>query len=376
MTKLKRHRDLLSGEKLIAAVTDVHQSVQVVEDKVNTLSRHLQHLYLVDDEEISLRHREDLVRKRQFVLSKLDPPDYLYDLEKASNERHDPTSGDWLLADTTFGIWADVTTMEPRDLYLNGIPGSGRFQYLKSHIIFYPISLLTRTCLGKTIATSRVVQHLQQLRASGGNTNVGGFVLLYFFFKHHQHDKRTFVAMLLSFLSQTLFQDEVLLDLIHKRCTLADQQKIRSESLLRELAKLVLQAQRRCFIVVDALDECDGDQLGKPEDAQGIVIDWLESLREHQNGSKPSDRCIRLLISGQRNGVLDQRLKHWPAIRLDSSSSHMNDIKMYCEAKRLQIRQEFDALEDIENISLDIIRRVTSRAKGRRRTDPTFLLTS
>jgi len=197
-----------------------------------------------------------------------------------------------------------------------------------------------------------------------------------FFFKHHQPDKRTFVAMLLCFLSQTLYQDEVLLDLIYERCVLADQQKIRSASVLCELVELVLQAQRLCFVVVDALDECEGDQLGKLEGTQGKVIDWLESLRKHQASSEPSDRCIRLLISGQRNGVLDERLQHWPAIKLDSSPSHMNDIKTYCEIERIRIRQEFDAVEDIEKISWDIIRRVNSRAKGGRRTDPTSLLTS
>ena len=170
--------------------------------------------------------------------------------------------------------------------------------------------------------------------------------------------------MLLSLLSQTLFQDEVLLDLIYQRCILADQQKIRSVSLLRELVELVLQTQSRCFVVVDALDECAGDQAVKPEDAQGQVIDWLESLRKHEASSEPSDRCIRLLISGQRNGLLDERLKHWPAIQLDSSLSHMNDIKTYCEVESLRIQEEFDIVEDIENIRLDIIRRVNSRAKG------------
>jgi hypothetical protein len=209
-----------------------------------------------------------------------------------------------------------------------------------------------------------VVQHLKQLRASG-QANGSGFVLLYCFFNHHRPDKRTFVAMLLSFLSQILFQDEVLIDVIYQRCIQADQQKIRSVSLLRELVELALQAQRRCFVVVDALDECDEDQLGKPQAAQGKVIDWLESLRGQEAGSEPSDRCIRLLISGQRNGVLDERLKHWPAIQLDSSRSHMDDIKTYCEVESLQIRDQFDGVENLENIRLDIIRRVTSRAKGK-----------
>jgi hypothetical protein len=170
--------------------------------------------------------------------------------------------------------------------------------------------------------------------------------------------------MLLSFLSQILFQDEVLIDVIYQRCIQADQQKIRSVSLLRELVELALQAQRRCFVVVDALDECDEDQLGKPQASQGKVIDWLESLREQEAGGEPSDRCIRLLISGQRNGVLDERLKHWPAIQLDSSHSHRADIKTYCEVESLQIRDQFDGVENLEEIRLDIIRRVTSRAKG------------
>jgi hypothetical protein len=57
-------------------------------------------------------------------------------------------------------------------------------------------------------------------------------------------------------------------------------------------------------------------------------------------------------------------LKHWPAIQLDSSRSHIDDIKTYCEVESLQIREQFDGMEKLENIRLDIIRKVTSRAKG------------
>ena len=225
------------------------------------------------------------------------------------------------------------------------------------------LRLLLKPASGKTIVTARVVQHLKQLRASG-QANGSGFILLYFFFNHHQPNKRTFVAMLLSFLSQMLFQDEVLIDLIYQRCVQEDQQKIRSASLLRELVELALQAQRRCFVVVDGLDECDEDRPGKSQTTQGKVIDWLESLRGREADSELNDRRIRLLISGQRNGVLDERLKHWPAIQLDSSRPHMDDIKTYCEAESLQLREEFKGVENLENIRLDIIRRVTSRAKG------------
>ena len=107
------------------------------------LSRQLQKKYLVDDQEVSRRHREDLAWKRQSVLSKLDPPDYHYDLEKALKQRRDPNSSDWLLVDTTFRKWTDMSTVESRDLYLNGIPGSGKLFFLafKAYNIL-PISLL------------------------------------------------------------------------------------------------------------------------------------------------------------------------------------------------------------------------------------------
>lgn len=212
------------------------------------------------------------------------------------------------------------------------------------------------------------MRHLEQLQERRReNTNGPPVLLLYFFFKHLKPDKRGFVAMLLSLLSQAVFQDEVLLDIVYQRCTQADQTKVRSVSLLRELAELVLGAQNMCFVVVDALDECAGDQSVTAEVAQGQVIDWLESLMRAaqpahpEASSEPSDRCMRLLISGQRNGLLEERLRHWPTIQVDASLSHMNDIKSYCEAESLRVQKRFGAPEDVR---LDIVDRVTSTAKG------------
>ena len=109
----------------MAAIAAVEGSVQAVADTLDDLSRQVQRLHLDNDEEKALRHREDLHRKRQFVLSKLDPPNYASDLEKAVNERAKSTSGHWLLTDAEFRQWADVATGGRRALYLSGIPGTG-----------------------------------------------------------------------------------------------------------------------------------------------------------------------------------------------------------------------------------------------------------
>ncbi|KAK4096487.1 hypothetical protein N658DRAFT_349286 [Parathielavia hyrcaniae] len=78
------------------------------------------------------------------------------------------------------------------------------------------------------------------------------------------------------------------------------------------------------------------------------VIDWLESLMVASNSAGPveagvqsDERCIRLLISGQRNGSLDARLKHWPAIQIDTSAAHMSDIEAHSTAISLQIQKRF-----------------------------------
>lgn len=208
-----------------------------------------------------------------------------------------------------------------------------------------------------------MVKHLQQLRESDRR-----FSVLYFFFKHHHPDKQDFSALLLSLLTQAILQDEVLLDLVYRRLILAGQQKVRSVSLLCDLVELALKSQSVCFVVVDGLDECIGLDTMTPEDAQDEVINWLEALivtstsdNTVGNDSQQDNRCTRLLISGQRNGVLEERLKSWPAIQVNSSFAHMGDIGAYSEAKAQQIQQKFGIDESLRS---DIVRKINARALG------------
>jgi hypothetical protein len=223
---------------------------------------------------------------------------------------------------------------------------------------------LTSVPIGKTIIASQVSMYLQRESIQNGNRR---FSVLYFFFKHHQPEKQTFVAMLLSFLAQLVLQDEVVLDLVYQHLKDISQQKARSVSQLRRLANLALKTQSFCFVIVDGLDECVGPS-ANPEDTQGEVIDWLESFVttegtgiDEASDGEPNDRCIRLLISGQRNGYLEERLSHWPPIQIDSSRAHMNDIETYSEAKTVEIRQRFGIDEATR---LDIAIKVNSRAIG------------
>lgn len=128
-SKMKRHRDLLSDEKITATIFEVQDMRESMEDKLQELSRRLQQLHLSTDEDKVLQQRERLDKRREFVFSKLGAPDYQSDFERASKERHETPSGDWILNNDTYQKCINAASMEYNTLYLNGIPGTGEWLF-------------------------------------------------------------------------------------------------------------------------------------------------------------------------------------------------------------------------------------------------------
>ncbi|KAK4209150.1 hypothetical protein QBC37DRAFT_378333 [Rhypophila decipiens] len=338
---LKKYRDLISDEQITATILEVQELGQSMEERMDELSRQLEHLQVDVDQSFAMRHREQLDKKRQFVLSKLDPPAFKADFERASKERRGTPSGSWILDNVTFQDWTDVTCSKHQTLYVNGSPGTG-----------------------KTIFASWVIEHLKKMQATSQETG-RDISLVYFFFKHSQPNKRTLTAFLLSAICQLLFQDEVLLDIIYQRCLSVDQQKVDSELLLRELAAIAVASQRLCYLVIDGLDECLGDSTISNKEAQEELIDCVESMGSEGDaeGSEAADRSIRLLVCAQRNGNIEKRLALYPSIQLELVDAHLRDVERYAELKGFLIQQKFTKIIDEEGRK-DIVKRVCSGAKG------------
>lgn len=133
LASLKRHHDLLADEKITATILeirDLDQPVQPLEDKLDGMSRRLEGIHISVDESAILRQKQQLNDKRRLVLTSLDPPDYHNDLENTSKERGVGSSGNWILNNDTFKEWVEMAGVENRTLYLNGIPGTGRYVVL------------------------------------------------------------------------------------------------------------------------------------------------------------------------------------------------------------------------------------------------------
>lgn len=189
--------------------------------------------------------------------------------------------------------------------------------------------------------------------------------IVYFFFKNSQTDKRTITALFRSIICQLVFQDEVLVDIIYQKCLATGQQRIDSEPLLRDLAATALGSQRLCYMVVDGLDECVGDSMSGNKKAQEDVVDWFKSTMSDDDAERPEapDRSIRLLISAQRNGTLEDRLSGYPQIQLEVVDAHLRDLETYAESTSFRIQRKFSRTVD-EECRKKVVRRVCSGAKG------------
>lgn len=152
-----------------------------------------------------------------------------------------------------------------------------------------------------------------------------------------------------------------MLDYIYHKFLKVDEQKVRSLDLLQSLTTTALELQGFCFIVIDGLDECIGEFSTAHEDSQGEIINWLESLLGQNLECGSDDRCTRLLISGQRNGFLEERLAQYPQIQLETINAHVNDIKAFAEDKSCQIQRKFGIHEDVRR---DLVGKVCAGAKG------------
>lgn len=147
--------------------------------------------------------------------------------------------------------------------------------------------------------------------------------------------------MLRSFIEQLLQQDDAIVDDLHEAVLPASPSDLNSVSWLEEMATRMIQAQKRCYIIVDGVDECASDQ-------KKTILQWLNSILSE---SGASNAVVKILVSGQRDGVIDTMLQGCACtIRLDDQTQHLRDIENFSSSVLTQIKDRFPDLEDEEDI--------------------------
>lgn len=128
-------------------------------------------------------------------------------------------------------------------------------------------------------------------------------------------------------------KDPIVSDKLFSKLTTLDDVRFRSTKTLESLITAGLESYNTALLIVDGLDEAATGESAKS-------LNWLLSLMKPD--SKLDQTAVRLLICGQRDGILDSALSStYPTISLESSSEHAVDIQKYCASVCSQMRQKF-----------------------------------
>ncbi|KAK6337077.1 hypothetical protein TWF718_009863 [Orbilia javanica] len=326
---LKRHRDLLAGEQITVILEEL-QEFRSSNDRVlsilQDLKAKLDQLQKGTDEK-KREVREQILKKREIVQTKLRIQNYDEDYHIKLKKRAAPSSGNWIFEDPTFKAWLYGNTEMDSILYINGIPGSG-----------------------KTILVSTIVDYVLRW----GRANKG--VVLFFYCRDHggKETCNTKSDMFRALLMQLASQNDTLLEYISHKCVdLAGSGSI-SEPFLEEILKDCFNNLENIRIIFDALDESE-----QPDEIDTYpIITWL---KEAVLLTGPCGPRARFLVSGQRNGVIDSVLSGYPDIDLDKVETHRDDIKAYISSKIPEISSRFKlGMKEKE----DVVKRVTDGSKG------------
>ncbi|KAK8004951.1 WD40 repeat-like protein, partial [Apiospora arundinis] len=348
LESLKRHRALLMDERLNAVMLGIkngrdqtlvtltksadQSSANFVklEDKVAELYTKLSsQVYglVQSSEKIDKALQRDLpCQEMNTMLNKLNPSGYMADQQTALQSCH-KKSGDWIFQNPTFLDWLQSKALPDCVLFIHGMPGAG-----------------------KTSLASRIVDHLPT------HPKLQNSPVLYFLFKHIDNTKRSTGHMLRALLAQLVQQDATLAHILYEKCCLVPTAEAQSRDTLKSWAAELFKLQTGCTIILDGLDECNHHNDG--QEARRL-LDWL--IADIIPECSKDGANIRLLCLGQRDGVVDAVLFHFPAICLDSSPLHLDDIRSFTAARASEIAQKFGLEPGEEN---HIVEKVASSSKS------------
>ncbi|KAH6632792.1 hypothetical protein F5144DRAFT_489603 [Chaetomium tenue] len=207
--------------------------------------------------------------------------------EVGFSQKYQP--GAWLLKHIDFQLWADAQCS--CGFWLYGDMGAG-----------------------KTVLTSTVIEHFEQLyRGSSRGA-------LAYFYCSASESTRTDPLNILQEILRQLASTKPGLDVFQKWQRGKKPSSLTRDAVLRLILQMVnLNAHRQTTIVIDALDEIDRDGTGLAS-----ITDALQYLVEAADG------LVKVFVSSRPESRIRDRLRSWTGMPVDPGSTR-NDIETYIE---------------------------------------------
>ncbi|KAG2418499.1 hypothetical protein HFD88_001600 [Aspergillus terreus] len=159
-------------------------------------------------------------------------------------------------------------------------------------------------------------------------------VTIWFYCRHGDNGRNTFVALARALISQLLKYDMDLVPYVHEKMSTRSEQMLISEPLAKDLLETLLKNCQGLYIILDGLDECARGEEKK-------ILEWFRSVME-------------------RDAITTRFLRDLPTIAITSSNS-LHDITTFVSSWGRKIQEKFNISVDDEKTMNEM---VVERAAG------------
>lgn len=158
----------------------------------------------------------------------------------------------------------------------------------------------------------------------------------FFYCRYLDSERNTFLAVARGILSQLLFQDDALLTYIYEKASTSGQVTLSLEATARELLETSLKAFEKLYIVIDGIDECEGDQRQQ-------IVSFFQSICD---SLPPADEdSLRCMFVSQDDNIARKQFANISSLKITESHTR-KDIVEFVAGRSKAIKQKFDLTTD------------------------------
>jgi hypothetical protein len=318
MRSIERHASLLREEVTIANIMDAHEA------RSQAMKR-----YQRDEE---FQERQDLETVRQMLRPKLY--DHDLDIFRRTRCQH---SGEWLRANDHFQEWVDANNRSSGILWLEGIPGAGKYFFLEQ-----PQSQHNRSneqIAGKSFLSSYVIDTVQSLPGSNA---------IFAFLKYQNRDITT-VEVLHSLIFQLVLDNKSLRSLLSNEVQKNTRMISSNTKHVQTLLAMMLNMRDLTYILVDGLDEIN-------EIERSFLLNVLTEVKAECENTK-------LLISSRTEDDIARSLRSKAkSIRADGQNT--SDIEEFVVTRTSLWLDQSSFDESASSEIRNLLRPLPVKAKG------------
>jgi hypothetical protein len=179
------------------------------------------------------------------------------------------------------------------------------------------------TVLGKSTLASFIIETLRSVPSSS---------VLFFFCKHEDNDRDTFLAIARSLIQQAvvLGGSEHILRYVLGESGQSLENTLTTTKDAEKILNICIQGLSKPYVVIDGLDEC------KPGEKRRIVS-WFAGLASRLKDDGLEFRC---LFSSQRDEETSKLYRGVPVINMEAEGLAL-DIKIFCNVECEQVKKKF-----------------------------------